>query len=125
MDVPGIEHMRLNAKSPAATERQRAEAVAQDFEAVFVRTLVGSLRQSATLGGEGGMFGSGPGADTYADWFDEHLATSISKNGRLGIAQQLMREFDRDGKLPANGPSTGDAAAKAMLRVKGGLDVAA
>jgi hypothetical protein len=61
-----IETMSLNP-TPAEKERQHAEKVAGQFEDIFVRTMVSSLRQSSSIGGEGGgMFGSGPGADTYA-----------------------------------------------------------
>ena len=44
-------------QTPAQAERARAEDVANQFEAVFVRTLVGSLRQTASLGGESGDHG--------------------------------------------------------------------
>lgn len=85
---------------PAQKERQRAEKVADQFETVFVRTLVSSLRQTGSVSAEGGMFGSGPGADTYADWFDENLAQKVAATGHIGIKEQLLRDFERNGEIP-------------------------
>jgi Rod binding domain-containing protein len=94
-----IETMSMRPPGSAADKRQeKAEQVAGQFEAVFVRTLVGSLRQTSSIGGEG-MFGSGPGADTYADWFDENLATQISQSSRIGIKEQLLADFEHNGEI--------------------------
>ncbi|MBX3463708.1 MAG: rod-binding protein [Planctomycetes bacterium] len=85
---------------PATQARERAERVAVQFETVFVRTLVGSLRQTASVGGEG-MFGAGPGAGTYADWFDQNLAEQMVASSRIGIREQLLADLERNGELPA------------------------
>lgn len=113
------------ASPPAAATQRRAEAlrVARQFEEVLVQTLVHSLRQSAQLGGEGGgMFGTGPGADTYAEWFDQHLAGNLTEHGGIGIADVLMREFERWGQIPA--PPPRPVAVPAALPL-GGFDVVA
>jgi Rod binding domain-containing protein len=98
MDALRLETMSMRPSTPETKERDRAGKVAEQFETVFVRTMVASLRQSASLGEEG-MFGSGPGSDTYTDWFDQNLAEQISKSGRVGIKQQIMTDFERDGAL--------------------------
>lgn len=78
-----------------------ARDVAGKFEGVFVRTMVQSMRQSSQMGGEGGgLFGDGPGADTYADWFDDNIATQVSKGGRVGIADHLMHDLERWHQIP-------------------------
>jgi Rod binding domain-containing protein len=99
MDSLRLETLSLKPKSSDDSARQHAAGVADQFEAIFVRTMVQSLRQSATVGGEGGMFGSGPGADTYADWFDQNLADRLAKNGGIGIKEALMAEFERSGEF--------------------------
>lgn len=101
MDTLRLETLSLKPKSADDKARQHAAGVADQFEAIFVRSMVQSLRQSATLGGDGGMFGSGPGADTYADWFDQNLADRLSKNGGIGIKEALMNEFERSGEFTA------------------------
>lgn len=102
-DTLRIDTMSMRPKSAAAKEHERAAKVAGQFESVFVRTLVSSLRQTAAIGNDGGgMFGGGPGADVYGDWFDEHLAEQIGRSGHVGIADTLMRDFKRYGALGAD-----------------------
>lgn len=92
-------HDVVSALEPKLTpEKRRAQAAstALEFEQIFVRSMVSTMRESAKVDlEEGGMFGSDAGSDTYGDWFDEHVATTVSENGRLGIASSLMREYDR------------------------------
>lgn len=88
-----------------ATPEQRTRAKAQDaadqFEQMFVRTLVSSLRSTASLAGEeGGMFGKGPGSQTYGDWFDQNLAEQIGRDSDVGIASSVMRDWERHEQLP-------------------------
>lgn len=118
MDPRRINAMSMKPVAPAQKERQRAEKVAGQFESVFVRTLVSSLRQTASVGSEG-IFGEGPGADTYSDWFDQNLAEQISHSGHIGIADQLMRDFTRYGAISKaaakSPPKPGDSPATAHL----------
>ena len=114
MNPLALETMSMRpAADPAAKERQRAEQVADQFEELFVRTMVGSLRQTSSIGGDGGgMFGDGPGADTYADWFDQNLAHQITKSSRIGIKQQLMADFERTGEVAAPASRVDEATRK-------------
>ncbi len=135
MDALRLETMSMRPVDGPTKERQRAAAVAGQFESVFVRTLVSSLRQTAAIGG-GGMFGDGPGADTYGDWFDQNLAEQIGRSGHIGIAEALMADFARAGAIDrvddaAAGARTAAAAADrgafstlaAGSRLGGGIDV--
>ncbi|MEO6594063.1 MAG: rod-binding protein [Planctomycetota bacterium] len=112
MDSLKIETMSMRPSTPAQKERLRAEKVALQFESVFVRTMVSSLRQTASLG-TGGMFGEGPGADTYGDWFDQNLADQIGQSGHIGIKQSLMTDFERAGAIDKRSKRVDDAADKA------------
>jgi Rod binding domain-containing protein len=97
-----IMHGSLHAVDNATQLRAKAQKVAEQFESVFARSMVQGLRQSTSIEGEdaGGMFGDGPGSGTYADWFDQNLAESLSKSRRIGIADVLMHEFERDRQIP-------------------------
>lgn len=113
-----IETMSMRpAGSRADKAQQRAEQVAAQFEAVFVRTMVGSLRQTSSIGGEG-MFGSGPGADTYADWFDQNLADQISKSSRIGIKEQLLADFEHNGEIAHRQRAVEAAADRAVAAAR-------
>ena len=115
-----------------------AAKVAAQFESVFVRTLVSSLRQTSAIGSGGGMFGGGPGADVYGDWFDQNLAEQIGRSGDVGIARTLMQDFERAGAIdPAaadeharHAKAAADRAALTAMtamhdrtRIGGGIDV--
>lgn len=86
---------KLHPVDRNTAQRQRATEVAGQFEEVFVRTLVQGMRQTASIGGDSGIFGSGPGADTYADWFDQNLATQLGKGGGIGIATTVLHDMER------------------------------
>ena len=90
------------AQTPQQKERAKAEQTAAQFEQIFVQSMVSSLRSTAALGGDdGGMFGSGPGSDTFGDWFDQNLAEQISRTSHVGIATQLLKDLERHKEIPA------------------------
>jgi Rod binding domain-containing protein len=92
--------------------RDRAAKTAGEFEQLFVRTLVSSLRATSSLGGEGGgMFGSGPGADTYGDWFDQNLAGEVCATADIGIAKSLLADMERHGQVAPDAVAAAKRAA--------------
>ncbi len=95
--------------------RAKAEQTAAQFEALLVRQLVGSLRQSSSIGEGGGMFSGGLGSDTYTDWFDQHMADQIGSSGNLGIKEEILRDLERYGQLPQrpDAPTHAEQAAAA------------
>lgn len=132
MDPLALAKLSLKPQDPAQQARAEAQDVANQFEAVFVKTLVGALRSTASVGGEeGGMFGDGPGADTYAGWFDQNVADELSKSGGLGVATSILADMERHGQLDKDKEATAAlrrAAAEEHLTAaaaakKGGYDV--
>jgi flagellar protein FlgJ len=82
----------LAPQDPAtATQRNALRGAAQQFEAVFLRQMIGSMRQ-AHLADD--MFGS-QATDQFRDMADANLADSMSHQGVFGIAQMLLGQFDR------------------------------
>jgi Rod binding domain-containing protein len=61
------------------------EYAAQEMERLFAQMLVKELRSGLSTG----VFGDGPGADTYSAWFDEHLGNELADSGVLGLAGRL------------------------------------
>ena len=80
------------ALRPLAEEKELAAA--RQFETLFVKQLVQMLRASASAGGEGSMFGEGPGSDTYAQWFDNNMSEHLAEGDGIGIASMLVRQFE-------------------------------
>lgn len=117
---------RLHPQSRDDASRAKALAVASQFEQVFVRSMVQDLRKTAEFGGDDeGMFGSGPGSDTYSDWFDQNLAEHISSSGQVGISQVLMREFEATHQVPKAPPQPRRLTGLDAMLGKGGIDVGA
>ena len=81
------------AAQPAAPgqERERLLQAAQAFEAVFLRQLIGSMRQ-ARLAED--PFGS-RATEQFREMSDARLADSMSRQGSFGIASMLVAQFDR------------------------------
>lgn len=79
------------ANTPAAKKRAEMQQAAQAFESVFLRQMIGSMRQ-AKLGED--LFSS-RATDEFRDMSDAKVAENMSANGGVGIARLLMQQFDR------------------------------
>ncbi len=116
--IDALRTVQIAGDRPATDPRARATATARQFEELFVQMLVENLRKSGDFAGAegGGLFGDGPGADTYTQWFDNQMAQDLSRNGQFGIADSILRDMERHGEIPP---------AAAATRRPGGLDVRA
>ena len=82
----------LAPQGPAnQAQREALRGAAQQFEAVFLRQMIGSMRQ-AHLADD--PFGS-QATEQFRDMSDASLAESMSHQGVFGIAQMLLAQFDR------------------------------
>jgi peptidoglycan hydrolase FlgJ len=86
-----IDPAASRAPTPAADDRAQAQlrAAAEAFEAVFLRQMIGSMRQ-ARLAED--IFGSSA-TDQFRDMGDANLADSMARQGSFGIADLLMQRF--------------------------------
>ena len=77
--------------NPAA-DKQQAEikSMAADFEAIFVRQMLATMR-SSSLGD--GLF-DGQGMEQFRDMQDAKVAESVAEKGVFGIAQMLTRHLE-------------------------------
>lgn len=129
MNLGELNAMKMHPVDATGKERAKALETASQFEQMFVRTLVSSLRSTASVGGDSSMFGSGPGADTFGDWFDQNLAEQIGKESEIGIASALIADLERNHELTPEKAEKARSAAdrKPFLATKaatmGGFDV--
>ena len=72
-----------------AEGRQQMKAVAQQFEAVFLRQMIGSMR-TASLGD--GLLDSSA-SDQFRDMSDARTADAMAQKGALGVADMLLKQF--------------------------------
>ena len=103
-DLQGLAALRRDAKAqdPAALRE-----AARQFEAVFTRMLLKSMRDA---GGEGdGLFDSQESL-FYRDMFDDQLAVELSRGRGLGLADMLVAQVMRAGLVPAAKQGAAEAA---------------
>jgi flagellar protein FlgJ len=74
---------------PSPGNNQELKAAAEQFEAVFLRQMIGSMR-SAKLA-EDELLGGGNAAETFRDLQDGKLADAMA--GQFGIAELLEKQF--------------------------------
>jgi Rod binding domain-containing protein len=73
---------------PKAVASAKAHAAAQDFEAVFLNSMVSQM--FTAIGGEG-PFGGGAGAGIWRSFLSEEYSKSFAKAGGIGIAGQVYQ----------------------------------
>lgn len=87
------------ATDPAGIQRrEKLTEAAHAFEAVFLRQMIGSMRQ-ASLGDD--ILGSSA-SDQFRDMADARTADAMAERGTLGIAQMLLKQFS-DTPAPSEG----------------------
>lgn len=78
--------------APAISDRQELEQAAQAFEAIFVRSMIGAMRQ-ASFGDD--LMGNSS-SDQFRDMMDARIADEMTQaNGSkgLGIAELLIAQW--------------------------------
>jgi flagellar protein FlgJ len=86
---PAASGPAATATAPADPKQAELRKAAEAFEAVFLRQVIGSMRQ-AKLGDD--VFGSAA-TDQFRDLADGKLADSMADQGSFGIADLLLQQF--------------------------------
>jgi len=81
------------AAQPPQSAEERAEMAraAKAFEGIFVRQLIGTMRQ-ASLGDE--LAGSSA-VDQFRELSDARMADSLADKGGLGIAELILQQLEK------------------------------
>jgi flagellar protein FlgJ len=110
-DFQGLSQLRAEAGS-GKNDQATLRKVAGQFEALFIQMMLKSMRD-ANLG-EGLM--DSEHVKTYQSMFDQQIALDLSKGGSLGLADMMVRQLSRGGKMPDN-----SAAVAAPLAMDGAI----
>ncbi|MEC3912155.1 rod-binding protein [Sphingobium sp. CR2-8] len=97
-----------SAATTGAAPSQKAQLtkVAQQFEAVFLRQMIGAMRSASLAEG----IADSAATQQFRDMADARTADAMASKGAMGIAELLLKQF---GDRVSDTPSTADAAAKA------------
>jgi peptidoglycan hydrolase FlgJ len=105
-DFAGLDALRRGARNhdPAAVRE-----VAKQFESLFARMLIKSMRDAA---GRDPIFGSDQ-VDAYQSMFDDQLSVELTRGHGLGLADMLVRQLQKRGVAGAGASASGTAAVPA------------
>ncbi|WP_430428535.1 rod-binding protein [Parasphingorhabdus sp.] len=91
LPIPSTANAPAANANPAADKRQaEVQSMAADFEAIFVRQMLSTMRTSSL--GEG-LF-EGQGMEQFRDMQDAKVAETMAQKGVFGIAQLLTRHLE-------------------------------
>jgi flagellar protein FlgJ len=98
-DFSGLDALKRSARQndPAALH-----AVAKQFESLFARMMIKSMRDAV---GKDPIFGSDQ-EKMYQEMFDDQLSLEMSRGRGLGLADMLVRQLQRAAGAAAAGPAT-------------------
>jgi len=92
-DLQGLQSLKRAARDdPSAATKE----VAQQFEALFVKMMLKSMRD-ASFGDE--IFGSQQ-MDAYQDMFDNQMAMHLSKGGGIGLSDVIEKQLNGVNRSP-------------------------
>ncbi len=111
IDTKGVDSLRQSSKQNSA---QSVKAVAQQFEALFMNTVMKSMREAGSK--EGGVFDNEQ-SKMFTGMLDQQLSQNMAKRG-VGLADVLIRQLSPQGVVSP------EEAAKTAAAGKTGLDAA-
>ena len=102
-DFAGLEKLKAGARTNPGAVRQ----VAQQFESLFARMMIKSMRDAV---GKDPIFGSDQ-AQTYQSMLDDQLSVELTKGKGLGLADMLVRQLQQTGLTGSAGTGATTSAA--------------
>jgi len=81
---------KITENDDIEARKSKLRKAAKDFEAIFARQILKSMRSTLT---DGGMFGNGSAGEIYSYIMDEAVAEAIAKRGDLGLADLIYNQM--------------------------------
>jgi flagellar protein FlgJ len=116
-DFSGLKALKLAA---AKSDPSAVRKVAQQFESMFTRMMLKSMRDTV---GTDPLFGSDQ-EKMYQGMYDDQLALQLSKGRGLGLADMLVRQLQRLGVPGASPAARGTDGTSAGLKAPTRSDIA-
>jgi flagellar protein FlgJ len=107
LDLNGLNAIRQQSRETDGEAKQAAlKEAAQQFEAIFMRMLLTSMRKAQEVLESDSPFNS-QSTKFYRDMHDQQMAVELSSNGSLGLTDLIVRQLGGD---------TGDFKPSSVLR---------
>ncbi len=112
LDLNGLNAIRQQSRDSDGEAKQEAlKEAAQQFEAIFMRMLLTSMRKAQEVLESDSPFNS-QSTKFYRDMHDQQMAVELSSNGSLGLTDLIVRQLGGD---------TGGFKPSSVLRNDGNL----
>ncbi|WHO38296.1 rod-binding protein [Sphingobium sp. AP49] len=96
-----------SGQTASSTNKAGLEKAAQQFEAIFLRQMIGAMRSASLADG----ITDSSASDQFRDMADARTADSMATKGSLGIAELLLKQFSPPSSVPApDGPTPAEGA---------------
>lgn len=97
MQVTGISS--TSSGIAGANDKASLQKAAQQFEAIFLRQMIGAMRSASLAEG----ITDSSATEQFRDMADARTADSMATGNTLGIADMLLKQFE--GRVSASPPS--------------------
>jgi len=112
LELDGLNAIRQQSKENDGESKKAAlQEAAQQFEAIFMKMLLKSMRQAQEVLESDSPFNS-QSTKFYRDMHDQQMAVELSSNGTLGLSDLIVRQL---------GGETGNYTPSSVLRSDGNL----
>lgn len=85
-----LQLQNLRYETPSGTEQDQLREVARDFEAIFIKQMLDSMR--STLNPENRLIDTGMAGEFYEDMLYDEYAQMMSKTGGFGLADMIVKQ---------------------------------
>ncbi len=83
--------------SHSPKDKESLKKSCRDFEAIYIQSLFKAMRKTVP---ESGLFEKSNSSEIYKDMLDQEIATKISKQQSIGLAEQMYRQMEK--KIPSS-----------------------
>ncbi len=96
LELNGLNDIRQQSRSDDGEEKKAAlKEAAQQFEAIFMKMLLSSMRKAQDVLESDSPFNS-QSTKFYRDMHDQQMAVELSSNGSLGLTDLIVRQLGGD-----------------------------
>lgn len=85
-----LQLQNLRYQVPEGTDAEQLRQVARDFEAIFIKQMLDSMR--STLNPENRMIDTGMAGEFYEDMLYDEYAQLMAKTGGFGLAEMIVKQ---------------------------------
>jgi len=125
----GLDPKLIPLKGPRQTtlslrDEQRLRNAAADFESLFIKQMLSSMRKAVPKDENGGLIRESQGEKIFRDMLDSEYANIASRRGStgMGLGEMMFKQLIQRYQISANGKSSASQADKAVVAAQQGLD---